>query len=419
VNLKQKFHDWCFGSPVDLAIFRITVSIVILLSSDVWTASSWASSIQVPPPGWNFISSLIPPTLFKAQCATAILVGSAIFTLIGLFTRISSICAALSAVWLLGVPQHSGQVMHTHHLVWFLFLIASAPSGDALSVDVWWKKRTGKLWKTQSNVSYGIPIRAAWISIGLIFFFPGIWKLKNALHWLNSLPALIEWKWFQLGIDPFFTLSATAIWYAGFVAILFEVTFVFLIFNSKTRTFGAFLAFVFHQAIWLVMGIAFSSLWLCYTVFIPWHRWIKTAAPKIPKIDAPLVPLIVSGALLSAQLVTGILKLENCWPVACYPTFTTGAPAVVSWLEVEEVGVQTTKTFSLENLRTRNAQRLWGVMTQALMDGTAEQLKQFYLPWRGEIPNDVKVIHFYIVKKKLGTDEHSTRQLLATVPHGI
>ncbi len=160
----MKWRGWATGHPLDLAVFRITISAVVLMSADVWDAPKWAGAAVRAPVGWEFVSTLLPAAHDTALVALGLVVIFTSLTLLGVFTRVSSVIAALSLVWLLGVPQQSGVVLHTHHLAWFMALVASGPSGDALSVDAWRRKTS-----VAPSLAHGLPVRAAWVSIGLIF----------------------------------------------------------------------------------------------------------------------------------------------------------------------------------------------------------------------------------------------------------
>lgn len=375
----NRLRDWATGHPVDLAAFRIAVSVVVLFSVDVWTAASWARA------------ALPPVSEGLARAATGLVLLSAFFTLIGLFTRVSSLVATLGLGWLLWIPQQSGQVMHTHHLLWFFAILAASPSGDAWSLDA----RRGPA--QAPSLAHGVPVRVAWLSMGLIFFFPGLWKLSAGTAWLDGLPALVEGKWFQLADTPWVQLPPRLLWWGGVASIAFELGFVALLFSRRTRLLGVALAFLFHQGIWLVMGIVFSSLWLCDVVFLPWASWLRVPAVGV-KTRAAWPSIALGVVLLGGQLFTGVTRRERSWPFACYPTFADPAPREISWLEVEEVSPRGTEmVFSREALRGREAQRWWGVMVE-------QPPEVFYRQWRGTLPTDVSEVRYFRVTKRLGAD---------------
>lgn len=302
------------------------------------------------------------------------MVVAALLTLVGLFTRVASTVAALSLTWLLAVPQFSGQVLNTHHLAWFFALVAAGPSGDALSLDARRARRPGPA----PSLAHGLPVRFAWLTIGLLFFFPGAWKLHGGLAWLDALPALVEWKRFQLGLSLPSPWPPTLVKLGGALSVALELGALALLLFRKTRLVAVLAMLSFHFAVQVVMGIGFSSLWACYLVFGDWARWLKpTEGPAVPR--SPVAPLVVGGALALAMVVTGVTGREDTWPVACYPTFRHPAPATVRWVEIE------TDDAHLRLADLRGAQRWWGLSTKVAANPTREALEQLHRQWRGEL----------------------------------
>lgn len=385
----ERLRAWATGHPVDLAVFRITVSAVVLLSLDVWDAPKWAGAVGLAPVGWRTVASVLPASTASAFVALGLVVVFTSLTLIGAWTRVSSVIAAVSLVWLLGVPQQSGLVLHTHHLAWFLALVASGPSGDVVSFDAWRARRRGAPIPGPS-LAHGLPVRAAWLSIGLIFFFPGLWKLVGGAPWLEGLPTLIAWKRFQLGL-PRLELPPMLIRAGGVGAIVFELSVGALLVFRRTRIVGVVAALAFHAGVQWVMGIAFSSLWSCYLVFVPWSRWFGNAPSAVSSAPSPRPAIILASLLLGAQVTTGVLGLESAWPVACYPTFRTRAPEQMRWVELEtSEGI----VVSVDRLRQGPNQRWWGLSEQAAWDPSRERLQGLFAMLIGRPPREGETIRW-------------------------
>lgn len=385
----ERLRAWATGQPVDLAVFRVTVSAVVLLSLDVWDAPKWAGAMGPAPLGWQTVAALLPTSTATAFVALGLVVVFTSLTLIGAWTRFSSVVAAVSLVWLLGVPQQSGLVLHTHHLAWFLALVASGPSGDVVSFDAWRARRRGSPVPGPS-LAHGIPVRAAWLSIGLIFFFPGLWKLLGGASWLDGLPTLIAWKRFQLGL-PRLELPPFLIRAGGVGSIAFELSVGALLVFRRTRALGVIAAFAFHAGVQWVMGIAFSSLWSCYLVFVPWSRWFGGAPGAVSSPPSPRAGFIVASLLLGAQVMTGALGLESAWPVACYPTFRTRAPEQVRWVELE---TSDGLVVSVDQLRQGPNQRWWGLSERAAWDPSRERLDGLFATLAGRPPREAETIRW-------------------------
>jgi hypothetical protein len=228
------------------------------------------------------------------------------------------VTAAVSSLYVLGIPQMYGKVDHYHHLVWLAVLLACSPCGDALSVDSRAKPSPPR------SVRYGFPLRIAWILIGACYLFPGLAKLGEWRTWLDphNLRGLL---WVQQwaaggGISP-------PSWAFGAMAaatIVFEVGFIFAVFSRRLRPWALVVGLSFHFATYLTMRISFWSLMICYVAFVDWSR-------RRSDTDArePAAATVIAGTLLVIGVgLTGIATLMAAWPFACYPTFTgdyTGA----------------------------------------------------------------------------------------------
>jgi hypothetical protein len=407
VTPRERRLRWATGDPLDLAVFRIAVSVVVLGSADVWEAHTWARAVVAPPAGWGLVGAWLPPSERSALVMTAVVLVAALLTLVGCFTRIAATVGALGLAWLLAVPQHSGQVLHTHHLVWFFALVAAGPSGDALSWDAW---RAGRE-RPAPSLAHGLPVRFAWLAIGLLFFFPGAWKLHGGVEWLHALPALVEWKRFQLGLPLAAPLPALLLEVGGVVTVALELFVGVLFLFRRTRVVAACAGLVFHLGVQVVMGIGFSSLWACYVVFGDWARWAQP--PRVASVGwrGTLPTLLVGGALVLAQVVTGVAGREDTWPVACYPTFRYPAPATVRWVEIDELDAHGAwrPALRLDDLRGREGQRWWGLAARTVAQPTREALLTLHRQWHG---GEVGQGRYFVVSWRPGSSEPPRRSEL-------
>jgi hypothetical protein len=339
------------GSAVDLAVFRITVFAVVLLSRDVYEAPAWAATadaVRVAPHGLGWLAPHLPLSEAWAWAALAVLVPSALLSVLGLFTRVATVLAAASLMYVLAVPQFAGTVLHTHHLGWFAVLLAASPCGDALSVDAWLRARRGTRIAPGETMAYGLPVRAAWVLIGLIFLFPGLWKWSVGLEWAlgGTLRNHLYWKWAESGgWRPWLRVDEwPGVLEAGGVAVmLFEPLVLVGVLVPKLRPWTVGAALLFHAATALVFRIHFSSLWVCYAVFVPWSRvLIRVGLHDVTASVDPAGPArrwvpaaLVGGMLVLGAAVTGATGLQHGFPFACYPTFHTRAPKEIPALELE------------------------------------------------------------------------------------
>lgn len=301
-----------------------------------WRAGALPPAARVPVRGMLFDW---PVSIALTKTAFALVLLGAMGGLVGLKTRWSLTAAALGAYYLLGVAQLSGNVVHDHHLVWFLALLAASPCGDALSLDA--RDRGRAVHEVaEPSARYGVPIFFARALIAAIFFFPGVWKLRESgLDWIfsDNLRNQMWWKWAQYDWVPAIRvdhyprlLRALALF-----AVAFELSFPVLIFIPRIRKYVALAALLFHAGIEATMRIPFSSLWLCYVVFVDWR------GPVAPARERLRPEWSVGAALLLGNVWFGAMGWMNGWPFACYPTFQWRAGERMPGLVVEDASGRT------------------------------------------------------------------------------
>ena len=355
------------GPALDLAVLRITVAVVLLLSTSIWAAPEWAAlpeAARTIPHGVGWLVPLLridPPTVelallvFRVACA----LGA-----IGLVTRASWLVIASTSSYLLLVPQLGGAVFHDHHLLWLAVIVAASPAGDALSLDAWIARRRGRPRPARGR-AHGLAVRLAWLVIGCVFLFPGIHKLaESGLAWAlsDNLRNQMWWKWaqdpslvpsFRLDRHPLLTRAL------ALATIAFELCFLPLVLHPRTRALAVLAACAFHAGAELFMGIQFSVLWATYTMFVPWQsllhrvrppraeshtseqeaddprRRAPSLPPSPPPPTRPLTPLVATALpLFTGILVAGATADMQAYPFACYPTFQWMAGDTMPALEV-------------------------------------------------------------------------------------
>ena len=79
---------------------------------------------------------------------------------------------------------------------------AFSPCEDRWSVDAWLRKKRGKAIKNRATFAYQIPFIMIWCLMGIIYFFPGFWKLWiSGLDWAltDNMRNQMNYKWMQTG----------------------------------------------------------------------------------------------------------------------------------------------------------------------------------------------------------------------------
>lgn len=363
------------GPALDLGVLRVVVVAVLLLSTSIASAERWAAlpvASRTVPLGVGWLVPLLtidPGTVHLARLAFLV-VGA--LALLGLFTRVALALLVPLTFYLLLVPQLGGAVFHDHHLLWLLVILAASPCGDGLSIDALLAARRGHPLPARGR-AHGAAVRAAWMVIGLVFFFPGVHKLaESGLTWAlsDNLRNQMWWKWAQ---DPALlpTLRIDRVpWLCQLLAVLtvvFELSFLPLVFHPRTRALAVLGALAFHAGAEAFMGIQFSVLWGCYWMFVPWEallhrvrRVVPAPSPAAPERDAR--PVAFTAALvLGGVAVFGALGQMQAYPFACYPTFQWIAEDHMPAMVVELEAADGTRTRLLRDLYQEPGPRGWAL----------------------------------------------------------
>ena len=107
------------------------------------------------------------------------LIVACLTAIAGALPRTAMLTVTISGLYVFGLSQLSGAVIHDMHLFWLSALLAVSPCGDAFSLVR--RKRAG------ASLAYGIPLRLARLLLAVVYFFPGYWKLATSgLEWITS-----------------------------------------------------------------------------------------------------------------------------------------------------------------------------------------------------------------------------------------
>lgn len=356
------------ASALDLGLFRI-VAFGLLVYEAMFNQGTvvWFSTLpeelRVAPPGLAWVLPLLPVDPFVVGALQAAFVISSVLASVGLFTRVSSAFAVALGLYVLGVPQLFGKLNHYHHVWWFAAIIAAAPSARALSLDA--LLRTARLGEAswvedgQERSCYGLPLRLCWLVVGLIYFFPGLWKAWEVGHlWVagNHVPLLLHEKWLELGdFEPLFRIDLHPALYraVGVFTILFELGFVFALFFPRARPFAILSGLMFHLGTKLLMDISFVSLVLAYSMFLDVPRVLRRLGPALERLlpssavstastasspraveERPTAAALIGASILASMIFCGFSGTDS-WPVAVYPRFHYAPSERVELLTLE------------------------------------------------------------------------------------
>src|SRR6185436_208804 len=259
------------------------------------------------PEGLGWFVRNVPINGTLATAAQIIVAFAALCAIAGVRARLCFGLLAVAGFYLFAIAQLAGHVFHDNHLLWFCALLAVSPCADVLAVDA------GRPLGAEGR-EYAAPLLAVRLLLGAIYFFPGLHKLlTSGLDWAlsDNLRFQLYWKLAQYGVLPRLRLDAYPwlLHLGGLFVLDFELSFAPLVLFRRTRTAAAIAGLAFHLLSYLVFGLLFASLWLCYVALVDWRplfrrllpgaaRWAVESEPARPVSGWQLRPAIIVGALL-------------------------------------------------------------------------------------------------------------------------
>ncbi|HXH18542.1 MAG TPA: hypothetical protein VNJ07_05615, partial [Chitinophagales bacterium] len=194
---------------------------------------------------------------------------------------------------------------------------------------------------TASSARYGFPIKIAILLLGLIYFFPGFWKLWGAgFDWIfkcnMQYQMYVRWSALNDWL-PFFRLDnyPVLIVLCSIFVIAFEISFIFLAIRPAYRLWLILGGLIMHTGIFLFMKISFFALMLAYPVLVDWemiYKKLRNGRAKQAAKDEINFKwkeikwlILLSAVLLGGNIIAGIAKVKS-YPFACYPTFDYMVP---------------------------------------------------------------------------------------------
>lgn len=305
--------------PLNLAIFRILFFVTLYPRvglNNLIELSQLPKEMRVPPPGlaWlveNLIQSEAMLVSMYAVFCIACLAGA-----IGLCTRTACIIATCLAFYLMGVPQFFGKINHYHHIVWVGALLSVSRCADVLSVDSVWSALRGNatLDTPRPSRAYAMPLRFVWLFLGVLYFFPGLWKyVVSGPQWFlsDNLQARMLLRMFvSEGWEPIVRFDQYPLLckVGGLVTILMEVGFIFLVFSRWGRWVAATGGLLFHTLVRVTMNISFWPIHAYYASFVDWRYVLKRTSRWL--FGEPLLVKFESQQAASSRITAAIRRLD-------------------------------------------------------------------------------------------------------------
>lgn len=346
-------------SPINLAVFRLVyyswhaVALIFfgrsLAHEFIQQYGGYDYSMRIPVDGVEWLSMHLPVSQNIFKIVLPVYSISLLFSFIGLFTRISTKVHFATLLYICFIPLLYGKVTHLHHMVWFPGLLAFSNCGYSLSADrLIGKYLFKKDYSDTPRVQFGVPVKLGMLLLGVIYFFPGFWKLWAAgFDWVFTLNVTRQMyvKWGEMnGWLPFFRIDAYpwVIVVVSIVTVAFEFGFVFICFYKPYRLWLIVVAVLMHTGIYLFMNIPFFTLFPLYVLLVDWGSLFsksrKAVSVNVESNSWSLYGLYIFAALLFAgNIYAGFARLSS-YPFACYPTFDYMVPAQMDYVRYEGYG---------------------------------------------------------------------------------
>ncbi len=254
------------ADPATLGLIRILAGSMLLYTHFVWgldlegffgadgrLSLEFVQRFHDSPFAWSYLYLIDGPGLLWATHGISLVVF-ALLTL-GLFTRVTSICAFLITVSY--AHRASGALFGLDQINGLLALyLAVGPSGAAFSLDEWRRQRQRGVAVIRQSVSANIAIRLMQLHMCVIYLFAGLGKLLGESWWDGTA------LWGAFANYEYQTLDMT--WMAHsivlvnvltHVTIAWEVSYCALVWPRLTRPIVVALAVPLHLGIAVCMGM--------------------------------------------------------------------------------------------------------------------------------------------------------------------
>lgn len=247
------------------------------LPDDLWLPVGVLSFFKTPP--------LSQETLYTIELFFPLVL---LLCALGLFTKLSLICAFVAQYIMVSFSLSYGSISHTHFATTiFLFLFIFLDCSHSLSIDsLLFKKQSSK------RVSFW-PIQLQRWVFGGVFFAAAYSKLSTAgLGWVTSdtLRNYLSYSYYRYSLSPLGTELALGLWLTRFPFLckalafstvsleLFSPILVFL--NKKTRYLFLLPHFIMFLCFYFLATTGFVNMFSIYLCWLFNESWPVTGKAK-------------------------------------------------------------------------------------------------------------------------------------------
>jgi hypothetical protein len=315
VNLWGRWRRYWFAPAplIDLAICRIIlVAVQVLMpvyrdhDEILRTLSDYPDSSFHPllilrlltlPFGGDYRPS---PEL--VETVSRITLGAGLLALVGFKTNLSLIVFAIGTTFEHAFIISFGELHHTDSiLIIAISILAISPCGAVASLDDVRNRRAhadaagyfeSLLVREEHSTFARWPLLLIQWILGLVYLSACYHKLSTAgLDWTNGFTlqyyVLQDAARWNIDFGMWFGRFHTILWFAQWVTLLFEGTFLLAVLFPRLAWFYLPVGLGLHLGIYLLMGADFFEWMACYVVFIPWAgairllRQLTRGAPRL------------------------------------------------------------------------------------------------------------------------------------------
>ncbi len=330
--------------PYGLALVRITLPIVMMsMILPRWIACREIFSLDgatAPLPLGYGYPFMFPEFSGTVAVALYTLMTLTLFTIsLGYCTRLSLIVCSVLYAYFCNLDAISTMTKYSVITSHVLLLLACSHCGKLWSIDAWLAKRAGHEPDYAAGPAW--PRRCLQLLIGIVYFGAAITKM-NTPAFLSG-DQLQFWMLthinFKHPLGELLSLYPVLIKLMSYVAIVWEVTFVFLVWRGPWRSLVLATGILFHFMTVLTLGLMIFPMvcFSCYLCFLD--------ETDVAHIREWWTTLLAKGTLWvkSIQRIFDAMPSPGAWAqrangayIACLPitlAFVGGGVGLEHWLD--------------------------------------------------------------------------------------
>jgi vitamin K-dependent gamma-carboxylase len=286
-HLLERLLSPCDGAG--LGAFRFLFGALLLFSVLRFWAYGWIEQLYIEPAfhftylGWDWVT---PWPSWGMYAHFALMALAALGLCVGAFSRCSALVFCLSFSYA-ELIEKASYLNHYYFVSLVTLLLVFIPSGAALSIDSWRRKRRGQAPEQVRRWSY-VLLQA---QLGLLYFFAGFAKLNP--DWLLRAEPLGTWLSLHAEL-PLIGPSLAAPWLgyaASYAGVLYDLSITGWLLWRRSRPYAYAVVVLFHLAVWLLFPIGVFS-WVMIvsaSVFFEpdWPRRWSARLRQTPTLASP------------------------------------------------------------------------------------------------------------------------------------